>query len=46
MSKQTVSWEELRRRERDPVLTDGDHADGLFTTCTSWAHSLVLEVDR
>ncbi|WP_280340677.1 PDR/VanB family oxidoreductase [Nocardia neocaledoniensis] len=30
---------------RDDVLTDGEHADGLFTTCSSRSHSPVLEVD-
>lgn len=30
---------------RDDVLTDGEHADGQFTTCSSRAHSPVLELD-
>ncbi|XVQ09714.1 2Fe-2S iron-sulfur cluster-binding protein [Spirillospora sp. CA-255316] len=30
---------------RDDVLTDDEHAEGLFTTCSSRALSLVLELD-
>lgn len=30
---------------RDDVLTDSERADGMFTTCSSRAHSPVLEVD-
>ncbi|MGW0637486.1 PDR/VanB family oxidoreductase [Nocardia salmonicida] len=30
---------------RDDVLTDAERADGMFTTCSSRAHSPVLEVD-
>ncbi|MFE7720250.1 PDR/VanB family oxidoreductase [Nocardia rhizosphaerihabitans] len=30
---------------RDDVLTDAEHADGLFTTCSSRSHTPVLEVD-
>ncbi|MFD4356234.1 PDR/VanB family oxidoreductase [Nocardia sp. NPDC058518] len=30
---------------RDDVLTDGERADGMFTTCSSRSHSPVLEVD-
>ncbi|MEU3935929.1 PDR/VanB family oxidoreductase [Streptomyces sp. NPDC029044] len=30
---------------RDDVLTDDEHAEGMFTTCASRAHSPVLELD-
>jgi vanillate O-demethylase ferredoxin subunit len=30
---------------RDDVLTDGEHADGMFTTCSSRALSPILELD-
>jgi len=30
---------------RDDVLTDRERADGLFTTCSSRAHSPILELD-
>jgi vanillate O-demethylase ferredoxin subunit len=30
---------------RDDVLTDREHADGMFTTCSSRAHSPILELD-
>ncbi len=30
---------------RDDVLTDDEHAEGMFTTCTSRSHSATLELD-
>jgi vanillate O-demethylase ferredoxin subunit len=30
---------------RDDILTDRERADGMFTTCSSRAHSQTLELD-